>query len=256
MIRESGEQNQTKNQERLEQIFGRAGIPLGGDETRAFLLFYELLTEANQKINLTAITEPEDVFIKHFLDSAILWKLLKENGYDEPFSSVIDIGTGAGFPGVPLKILRSDISLCLLDALDKRIGFLREAVRTLELSEVTLLHSRSEDAAKAGKSAIRETFDLAVSRAVSRLPVLLEYGLPFVKVGGLFAAYKSGEVEEEIETAGRALGILGGSIEKVIFYTLPDTDYSRSLILIRKTGATPPEYPRRAGKPEKTPLLA
>lgn len=242
-----------KLKSRLSEIFEAAEMPLSEDSAEAFLSYFELLVERNKVMNLTAITEPEAVFVKHFLDSAILWKLCGETVGSRDQISVIDVGTGAGFPGVPLKLKRPEISLTLLDALKKRIGFLEEVRTVLSLSDVRTVHARSEDAAGTG-SEYRESFDLAVSRAVSALPVLSEYCLPFVKVGGYFIAYKSGEAEEEIKSAEHALGILGGRLEQVISYTLPSTDISRTLLLIRKIRETPKQYPRKAGKPEKKPL--
>lgn len=247
----------------LKEVFGRAGLSLSEETAAAFLCYYDLLIERNKVMNLTAITDRTDVFVKHFLDSAYLWKALSEAGVPilsdtdsasnrEPIS-VIDVGTGAGFPGVPLKLMRPEIDLCLLDALNKRIGFLNEVKTALGLPNVTTVHARSEDAA-APSGALREGFSLAVSRAVSQLPVLSEYCLPFIQTGGLFIAYKAGEPEEEIKTAGHALDVLGGSLEQVITYVLPGTDLSRSLLVIRKIRETPKQYPRKAGKPEKKPL--
>ena len=253
---------ETEWKNRITNLFEAAELPLSDVAKERFLTYYELLVERNSVMNLTAITEPEDVFVKHFLDSAILWKYAGEIRSDlfsecgsaaaEPLS-VIDVGTGAGFPGLPLKIVRPEISLTLLDALNKRIGFLNEVRDALSLPDVRTIHARSEDAGKEG-GVLRERFDLAVSRAVSALPVLAEYCLPFVRQGGYFVAYKAGDVQEEIKSAEHALGILGGVLEQVISYTLPTTDIGRSLLIIRKDRETPGQYPRKAGKPEKKPL--
>ena len=239
---------------KLEAVFKEAGISLSPETAERFCQYYRLLVERNRVMNLTAITEETDVFVKHFLDSAMLWKLLDEAGVPLPAApSVVDVGTGAGFPGIPLKLLRPECPLLLLDALSKRVNFLTEVKELLSLQGVQVLHGRSEDAARAGEP-LREAFDLAVSRAVSALPVLSEYCLPFVKVGGLFAAYKAGEAEEEIKTAGHAISTLGGNIERVLSYFVPGTNLSRTIILVRKTCQTPAAYPRKAGKPEKKPL--
>ena len=244
------------NRKLLREVFEKAEITLSSTEEEQFLRYFERLTETNRVMNLTAITEPKEVFEKHFLDSVMLWGLAKKYDFAPlPGSpAVIDVGTGAGFPGVPLKILRPEIELTLLDALQKRIGFLRELTQTLDLQGVTLIHSRSEDAARPGGNSIRERFDLAVSRAVSSLNVLSEYCLPFVRVGGLFAAYKAANCAEEVDAASHAIEVLGGRLESVLSYSLPGTEIERSLVLIRKVAPTPPQYPRKAGKPEKKPL--
>ena len=248
----------TQNQERfLETIFREEGFSLSGEQLTAFLRYYELLTEKNQVMNLTAITEFPEVSVKHFLDSAMLLRHLDAPG------KLVDVGTGAGFPGIPLKILAPETEVLLLDALQKRLGFLDEVIRELKLSGIRTLHARAEDAADARKNgvkqsappvALREQFDTAVSRAVASLPVLLEYNLPFVKPGGVFAAYKSGNPEDEIRASGRALRILGGEIEKIEKFSLPENAGERSILLIRKTKETPARYPRKSGTPGKEPL--
>lgn len=241
--------------EELAEVFRKAGMTLGDAEVTSFLTYGEAIVRRNKVVNLTAVTEPGDVFRKHFLDSAILWKALDEKGVEVPEDlKVVDVGTGAGLPGIPLKITRPGVSLCLVDALQKRVDFLEETVKTLELQGVQCIHGRSEDLAASSGGALREAFDLAVSRAVAALPLLSEYCLPFVKPGGLFIAYKAGNVEEEIKTAEHAWQVLGGMLESVISFELPGTGQSRSLLLIRKTKACPSAYPRKAGKPEKKPL--
>lgn len=260
----------------METAFSKAGILLSERQFSEFDRFYELLTERNKVMNLTAITEYQDVIVKHFVDSAMLWPLLNSGAsfcaasndavsYEELIPdaeeiklpekpSVIDVGTGAGFPGLPLKIVNPDCELFLLDALQKRIDFLSEVVTTLDLSAVTVRHDRAEDAARAENGMFREHFDIAVSRAVANLSVLSEYCLPFVKVGGYFAAYKSGKIEEELSGAAHALTELGGRAASVKRFILPGTEEERSIVLIRKVTETPGKYPRKAGKPVKSPL--
>lgn len=237
----------------LKDAFLKAGLEVGDTAAARFLQYNDLLIETNRSLNLTAITEFEEVVTKHFLDSCMLIRDREEllGGGSEPLR-LADVGTGAGFPGLPLKIMRPEIRLTLIDSLRKRVDFLQNTVDRLGLQDVECVHARAEDAGR--DPALRESFDVAVSRAVARLPVLSEYVLPFVKLNGLFVAYKSQDVEEEIEEARNALGILGGVIEKVSVFTLPGTDYQRSLVYIRKTAPTPEKYPRKAGKPEKSPL--
>lgn len=248
----------------LTEAFRKAGLELSERKVKQFLCYYERLVEKNKVMNLTAITEYEDVVLKHFLDSGMLWatgviKKTDEEWFGEfneeikrPGVSLIDVGTGAGFPGVPLKVLREDLSLTLLDTLNKRLEFLKETLAAMDIHDVTLRHDRAEDAAK--DPALREKFDIATSRAVSGLPVLSEYCLPFVKTGGLMIAYKSGDVDNELLEAENAIRILGGQIEKVLKYIVPGTDLRRSLVFVRKVSETPLKYPRKAGKVEKSPL--
>ena len=234
----------------LKNAFEKAELQPDEKAAARFLLYNDLLIETNRSLNLTAITEFEDVVVKHFLDSCM------PLGDAEVFCgepiSLVDVGTGAGFPGLPLKIMWPGIRLTLIDSLRKRVDFLEDTVSQLELEEVDCIHARAEEAGRDPR--LRESFDIAVSRAVARLSVLSEYVLPFVKENGLFIAYKSGEVEEELREAEKAIRILGGTVEKVSVFTLPGTDIQRSLIYIRKTAHTPEKYPRRAGKPEKSPL--
>ena len=234
----------------LKNAFEKEGLQPDEKAAARFLLYNDLLIETNRSLNLTAITEFEDVVVKHFLDSCM------PLGDPEVFCgepiSLVDVGTGAGFPGLPLKIMRPEIRLTLIDSLRKRVDFLEDTVSQLELEEVQCIHARAEEAGRDPR--LRESFDIAVSRAVARLSILSEYVLPFVKENGLFIAYKSGEVEEELREAEKAIQILGGTVKKVSVFTLPGTDIQRSLIYIRKTAHTPEKYPRRAGKPEKSPL--
>ena len=233
----------------LSALFTAENFSLSEQQRSQFQTYYELLTERNKVMNLTAITAWEDVCIKHFLDSVMLWKFY-DHGFNEEIPlSVIDVGTGAGFPGLPLKIMKPEIHLTLLDALQKRIDFLDDVIRAAGLSEAETVHGRAEDAVKT----CRESYDLAVSRAVAYLPVLAEYCLPFVKAGGLFVAYKAGDVEEELKASENALSVLGGALEAIQKFTLPDGS-ERSLLMIRKVQKTPEKYPRRAKKIEKEPL--
>ena len=219
------------------------GFTLTAKQEEAFRVYYERLIEKNQVMNLTAITDYEEVLVKHFEDSLMLLK------YDGDFSTLIDVGTGAGFPGLPLAIMKPDTEVLLLDSLQKRIGFLDEVIRLTGLKNAITEHNRAEDGAKAH----REAFDRAVSRAVANLSTLAEYCLPFVKVGGYFAAYKSGNVEEEVKAAEKAIRILGGKLQRVETYSLSNGD-PRSLVFIQKVAPTPKKYPRKAGTPQKMPL--
>lgn len=221
-------------------------IDLKHKQIESFLQYKDLLKEWNEKFNLTAIEEDKEVIIKHFIDS------LSIIPYLTPEAKVIDIGTGAGFPGIPVKIILDNTKVTLFDSLDKRVKFLSEVIRVLDLKGIDALHGRAEDFGI--KKEFRETFDVAVARAVANLPVLLEYCLPFVKVGGLFIAMK-GSNTEEIDNSSKALRILGGKIEEVKEVTLPFSDFKRNIILIRKLRQIPSNYPRKAGKPSKEPLV-
>lgn len=210
-----------------------------------FELYIKELLEWNQQFNLTAITDPQEIRIKHFEDSlAILQTIQLTN------QSVIDIGTGAGFPGLPLKIKCPDIKLTLLEATKKKVEFLRDIVSKLKLDKVKIICGRAEDIAKEQGG----VYDLAVSRAVAKLSILCEYALPFVKVGGLFVAYKEDQVEDEVLEAAKAIEILGGKLKEIKKVKLPDSDIIRSLVIIEKILPTPHKYPRRAGMAKKKPL--
>ena len=219
------------------------GFTLTTEQENAFQTYYERLVEKNQVMNLTAITDYEEVLVKHFEDSLMLLR------YDRDFETLIDVGTGAGFPGLPLAIMKPDAKVLLLDSLQKRIGFLGEVIAGIGLENTMTEHNRAEDGAKAH----REAFDRAVSRAVANLSTLSEYCLPFVKVGGYFIAYKSGNVEAEVKDAANAVRILGGTVERIETYSLSNGD-PRLLVFIRKIAPTPKKYPRKAGTPQKTPL--
>lgn len=213
-----------------------------------FLVYYEMLTEWNQVMNLTAITEYDDVMKKHFVDSISLCKAYDVSGE----TCCIDVGTGAGFPGLALKIAYPDMKVTLLDSLNKRVQFLDAVIGKLGLAGVRTIHGRAEDFARPGK--LREKFDLCVSRAVANLSVLSEYCLPFVKEGGCFISYKSEKISEEMKAAENAISILGGKIKGQVGFMLPDSDIYRSLFIIEKKKATPKKYPRKAGLPGKEPL--
>ena len=208
--------------------------------------YMELLLEWNEKINLTAITEKEDIILKHFKDSLTIEEFIPEN------AKVIDVGTGAGFPGIPLKIVRKDISLTLLDSLNKRIKFLDEVVNNLELENVETIHSRAEDAGMNKK--YREQYDIATSRAVANLSTLLEYLMPFVKVGGSVICMKGPNIEEELNKAKHAISELGGEIQEIKNFKLEGTDNERNIIIIKKVKPISGKYPRKAGMPANNPL--
>ena len=214
-----------------------------------FEQYYDRLIEKNKVMNLTAITEREDVILKHFIDSLALARYVKlwEKEY-----KIIDVGTGAGFPGIPLKIAFPNLQVTLFDSLNKRIKFLQEMIDTLKLKEITAVHGRAEEGAR--DKNMREKYDFAVSRAVANMAVLSEYCIPFVKVGGFFVPYKTGTVDEEITQGKKAIHILGGKIEKVEKLMLPDSDISRSFVFIKKEKQTPKAYPRKAGTASKQPL--
>ena len=223
-------------------------ITLTDGQNEQFLQYYELLTEWNSFMNLTAITEYEEVILRHFLDSLASVKVWDFKNTD----TVIDVGCGAGFPGIPLKIAFPNIRLVLLDSLNKRIRFLNQVVEELGLSEVKTIHGRAEDFAR--QKEYREQFDLVVSRAVANLSTLSEYCLPYVKVNGSFLAYKSGKIDEEVSAAQKAVKLLGGSPARVVKFQLPDTDLDRSFVMVKKEKQTSQRFPRKAGMPGKEPL--
>ncbi len=224
------------------------GVTLTEKQIEQFEKYYELLVEWNKVMNLTGITEFDEVMQKHFVDSVAAAEYVEM----EKINSLIDVGTGAGFPGIPLKIVYPHLQVTLLDSLNKRIKFLDEVVDNLGLIEIETVHGRAEDAAK--KAEYREQFDLSVSRAVANLASLTEYCLPFVKVGGKFVSYKSVAVDEEIVQSKKAVYVLGGEIGKVEKFQLPGSDMERALVVVEKKRSTPKKYPRKAGMPTKEPL--
>lgn len=234
----------------LEQL----SITLSGEQKQQFLTYYEYLVEKNKVMNLTAITEYEEVITKHFLDSLAVVKTSCFKPEKLDGKRMIDIGTGAGFPGIPLKIAFPKLEILLLDSLNKRINFLNEVTEMLGLTKINTVHGRAEDYAK--QKGYRESFDFCVSRAVANLSTLSEYCIPFVKQGGCFISYKSGSVDQELIQAEKAVKILGGQREEVVRFSLADTDMDRSFVVIHKAKPTPKKYPRKAGLPSKEPLGA
>ena len=229
----------------MSALFSRAKMTLSEAQYRQFRAYADFLAEKNAVMNLTAITEPHDVAEKHFLDSVLPLSMA-----DIPAGArLVDVGAGAGFPSVPMKIMRPDIMPTLLDSLNKRVGFLKELTRLLGI-DAECIHVRAEDA---GHTPMRESFDAAVARAVSRLPVLCEYCLPLLKVGGTFLALKGGDVADELESSKKAIRTLGGELADAISYALPSGD-RRTLVVIKKTKNTPEAYPRAQGKINSKPL--
>lgn len=226
----------------LEKI----GLTTTKEKINKFYKYMELLLEWNEKINLTTIIKPEDIVLKHFVDSLTINKYIKEN------SKVIDVGSGAGFPGIPLKIIRDDVDVVLVDSLNKRINFLNVVIKELELSKIVTIHSRAEELGNNKK--YRESFDVSTSRAVANLSTLSEYLIPLVKKGGISINMKGPDVDDEINEAKEAVQILGGKFEEKINFKLPYTDVGRNIIIFKKIGKTPLNYPRKAGIPSKQPI--
>ena len=236
--------NTTSFRSGLEQL----NIQLDDVQIQQFMIYYELLVEWNKVMNLTGITEFEEVIIKHFLDSLAVVKVCDM----AQITRVIDIGTGAGFPGIPLKIAFPHLNLVLLDSLKKRINFLDAVINELNLDNITAIHGRAED--YANQREYREYFDLSVSRAVANLSSLSEYCLPFVLLGGKFISYKSGKIEEELKTSQKAINILGGKVLSNVKFQLLDTGMERSFVVVKKVRSTPKRFPRKAGFPAKEPI--
>ncbi len=231
---------------RYTEYLKKIGLEFTDEQFEQFNKFYELLIEKNKVMNLTGITEYDEVVEKHFIDSLAISSFVDLRG------KVIDIGTGAGFPGIPLKIAYPDVEFVLLDSLNKRIKFLDEVIEELELKKIRTIHGRAEDFAQ--NKEYREEFDCCVSRAVANLSTLSEYCLPFVKIGGEFISYKSGEIEEELEKSQRAIKILGGELRDVEKFELPNSSGGRSFVSIHKVKKTERKYPRKAGLPAKEPI--
>lgn len=232
----------------IKKEFGKIGLEISDRQAEQFLRYFELLTEWNAVMNLTAITEFTEVVEKHFVDSALLAGYIRERNV----KSLIDIGTGAGFPGVPLKIIFPEIKVTLLDSLNKRIRFLDTVIQELGLEDITAIHGRAEEYGIKGEH--REQYDLCVSRAVARLASLCEFCIPFVKKEGAFVAYKAVKSEEELNEAKAAITVLGAKLSEVKEFMLGE-DARRNLLIIRKTKETPKKYPRQGGKPLKDPIL-
>lgn len=221
-------------------------IKLSDEQVKQFEMYSNLLVEWNEKINLTAITEKEEIVLKHFVDSLTISQYINREG------KLIDIGTGAGFPGIPMKIYYEDLNVTLLDSLNKRVIFLKEVIEKLGLKNIEAIHSRAEDLARNPKH--REKYDYAVARAVSNLSALLEYLMPYVKVGGRCICMKGPNINEELSLSKNALHELGGEIEKIDNFKLPNSDLERNLIIIKKVKNTNRKYPRKSGVPSKNPL--
>lgn len=228
---------------------GEYGISLASHQVNAFGKYSALIKEWNEKINLTAIEDDREIVIKHHIDSMSIIPYIKNKGKG---LSLIDIGSGAGFPGIPLRIAFEGLTVTLLDSLEKRVKFLNEVLKELGMDNIAAVHGRAEDYGI--KENYRESFDIATARAVASLPVLSEYCLPFVKTGGVFIAMK-GSSTEEVNASSKALQILGGEIEAVEEFTLPFSDIKRNIIIVKKIRQTPTKYPRKAGKPSKEPLV-
>lgn len=231
-------------QDKLEML----SVEVDRKKIDQFNQFYDLIVEWNNVMNLTAITDYKDVVEKHFLDSLSIERILKL----DDLKTVMDVGTGAGFPGMPLKIIYPELKITLLDSLNKRVKFLNEVIRQLELKNIDAIHGRAEDIGK--NENYREKYDLCVSRAVANLATLSEYCMPFVKVGGVFVSYKSGDNDEEVLKSKKAISLFGGKIEEVVKFQLPGTDINRAFVKIKKIKGTPKKYPRKSGIPSKEPL--
>lgn len=231
--------------ELIEGIFKKYKINLSKIQVDQFEKYYDYMLEENKKYNLTAITEKLQVIIKHFVDSVLAEKFIPQG------ASVIDVGSGAGFPGVPIKILRPDINIILLDSLRKRVNFLDNLIKILNLENIKAVHARAEDFAQDR----RETFDISLSRAVAQVPTLSEYLLPFVKIGGKVIMYKGGDIDEELSQGEKAIHMFGGKIEKVEKFELKEVASKRSLIIINKKTATPSKFPRNKNLPKTSPIV-
>lgn len=230
----------------IMEYVGELGIKLSKEQAEMFFNYMNLLLEWNEKINLTAITEEKEVIVKHFVDSLTIAKYIPEG------ASLVDVGTGAGFPGIPLKIIREDLKITLLDSLQKRINFLDVVIKELNLKNVETIHARVEEFGKNSK--YRESFEVATSRAVANLSTLTEYLLPLVKVGGIAVCMKGSSIEEELETSKKAINVLGGKVSNVFEFDLPKTDIKRNLVIVDKINKTPSKYPRKPGMPSKEPI--
>ena len=233
-------------EENIKESAKEIGILLNNKQVNEFYEYMQLLLEWNEKINLTAIIKPEEIILKHFIDSITIAKHIKKD------ATIIDVGTGAGFPGIPLKIIRDDINITLLDSLNKRVKFLNEVIEKLALKNITAIHSRVEELGK--NKSYRERFDYATSRAVANLATLSEYLIPLVKLDGYTINMKGFNIEQEIQQSEKAILVLGGQIEEIEKFQLPKSEIQRNIIWIHKIKTTPLKYPRKAGIPAKEPI--
>ena len=235
----------------FEEIFStyleKIKIDLEKGQIEQFYNYMKLLIEWNEKINLTAITEPKEVIIKHFIDSLTIAKFIPQE------ATLVDMGTGAGFPGIPLKIYRKDVKITLVDSLNKRIKFLDEVIQKLNLKQIETIHARAEEFGKSSK--YRERFDIATSRAVANLATLSEYLVPLVKVTGKCICMKGPDIEGELQSGKKAIKVLGGNVSKVDSFELPNTDIKRTILIVDKVEKTPLKYPRKPGMPAKEPIV-
>ncbi len=232
---------------KMIELSKKIDINLTETQTKKFFEYMQLLLEWNEKINLTAITEVDDIILKHFIDSLTIIKYIKGN------DKIIDVGTGAGFPGIPIGIMNSNIDITLLDSLNKRINFLNEVCNKLELKNIKTIHGRAEDFGQ--NKDTREKFDIVISRAVANMTTLVEYLLPFIKVGGCAICMKGPGIEEELSKAEFAIKELGGKVKKVENFVLPNSDIERNIVIIKKISDTPNKYPRKAGTPSQAPMF-
>ncbi len=232
--------------EEFYQVMNEFVPQITEEQKEKFYNYMNLLLDWNNRINLTAITEPNEIILKHFIDSMTILKEIKDN------SKIVDVGTGAGFPGIPLKISNETLDILLLDSLNKRINFLNEVIEKLDLKNINSIHFRVEEAGQ--NKQYRETFDVATSRAVAPLNILVEYLLPLVKVGGICICMKGPDIEAEVESSKRAIEVLGGKVEKIENFALVNTDIKRTIVIVKKIKETPNKYPRKAGTPSKEPL--
>lgn len=231
----------------LDQQARKIDIMLSEEQLQKFYKYMKLLLEWNEKINLTAIIEPKEIILKHFIDSLSIIKYIKNK------NSLVDVGTGAGFPGIPIKIVLPEIKVILIDSLNKRITFLNEVISQLDLKYIEAVHSRVEDFAR--NKEYREKFDVATARAVAQLPIILEYLIPLTKVKGNIICMKGNKIDEEIKKSKKAISVLGGNLEKIDNFYLPDTDIERNIIIVNKVEKASSKYPRKAGIPSKNPII-